>query len=132
MPGFQARSLVGGRRASERQPHIDVLSLSPSLPLSLKINNLLKNYLIALKNRMPRNKFIKGVKGLHSESYKTLKNETEEYINKWKHIPCSWEGRINIIKMSILPKAIHRFSAISVKIPMAYFTELKQIFQNFI
>ena len=47
-----------------------------------------------------------------------LKKEIEEDISKWKHIPCSWIGRLNIIKISIEPKAIYRFSAIPIKIPM--------------
>ena len=58
--------------------------------------------------------------------------EIEEDTNKWKHILCSWIGRINIIKMFILPKAIYRSKAIPNKIPMAYFTDLQQISQKFI
>ena len=73
----------------------------------------------------------KEVKDLYSENYRTLKKEMEEDKNKWKHIPCSWIGRINIIEMSILPKATYRFNIISIKIPMAYFNYLEQIFQKF-
>ena len=58
----------------------------------------------------------KEVKDLHLENYRTLKKEIKEDTNKWKHIPYSWIGRINIIKMSILPKAIYTFSAIPIDI----------------
>ena len=56
----------------------------------------------------------------------------KDYINRWRHIPCSWIGRINIVKMTISPNAIYRFSAIHIKSPMALFTELEQKILKFV
>ena len=57
----------------------------------------------------------KEAKELYSENYKTLMKEIKDDTNRWRYIPCSWIGRINIVKMTLLPKAIYRFSAIPIK-----------------
>ena len=74
----------------------------------------------------------KETKELYTENYKKLMKEIKDDINRWRDMSLSWVGRINIVKMTILPNVIYRFNEIPIKLPRAIFTELEQKMSQFI
>ena len=81
--------------------------------LEKEYRNTFLNY--TPKNQIPGNTPDRGGKRLYAENYKTLIKEIKEDVKKWKDIPCSWIGKINSVKMAMLPKTIYRFNAIPIK-----------------
>ena len=119
------------------------MDLAKSQDIKLTHRNLLYSYTLTMKNQKEikeaipftiatrRIKYLridlpKGTEDMYAENYKTLMKETKDNAHTWRNMLGFWIGRINIMKMTILPNAIYRFNEISIKLPMAFCTAVKQ------